>query len=551
MLGCIHRITYVRHSMALFLVAWLFGLAHLSAGEHRQPLGRLEPFWRFSAALGPHLEYGAGLRTIPDFWLRGDFPYRKRPFAREVPFADHLSVVRLLGGYGTPAAPPDEALKARDLAYRAADGTIRYRMELVRPRLKPYLDAGYQDFTVVLDNMPWCFPEKPILGGYGQSAPPRDPREWQAFITELCRELVRILGPEGAQRLRFRVGTEANGRDRFAGTQEEFLRHYDASAAAVRAIIPTAGFGPYNLIGAQVDSIATKDNVNTFALAAHCAATGQPFDFVAFSSYPWLGTDPVKAADDCRAVWESFGQRVPSMRQVPREIHEFGVGKMNAGRFESEPGAHGGALTAQMLFRLRAAGCTRMWHWSMSGFESQAWLLSVLEQAAGSDAWLLTPSTPAKPGAHHLGMGCFTAARDILVFSAYHQRSKVHTEETVRFTIPRKLLTHATGTVRHVILDRQTAVYDRMRQDLAAADLLAEEFVKNPERLSGVRTMGAGKPAEQLVDRNEAAYERQWVESLTLKPLPTALGRIETTATDATIILRLAPPAVCVLVLTP
>ena len=130
-------------------------------------LGRMFNFWRNSAVLGPFLEQGEGLTQIPDYLLASDFPYRKRPYSREVPFADHLSVVRLLGGYnGDPTG-------TKDLAFRDSDGKVQYRMDLLKPRLQPYLDNGYDSLTLVLDNTPWCFPENPVAGsGLGQSAPP-------------------------------------------------------------------------------------------------------------------------------------------------------------------------------------------------------------------------------------------------------------------------------------------------------------------------------------------------------------------------------------------
>ena len=50
-------------------------------------LGRLDPFWRYNPLLGPYLEDGRWLVKIPDYLLRGGFPYKKRPYPLEVPFA--------------------------------------------------------------------------------------------------------------------------------------------------------------------------------------------------------------------------------------------------------------------------------------------------------------------------------------------------------------------------------------------------------------------------------------------------------------------------------
>lgn len=112
-------------------------------------LGMLTNFWRYSAVLGPGLENGGGLKTIPDLWQQGDFPYHKRPYEKESLFADHLSVVRLLGGYRLEQDPKQD----RDLVYRDSSGALKYHWELLRARLAPYLETGYSNLTLVLDEI--------------------------------------------------------------------------------------------------------------------------------------------------------------------------------------------------------------------------------------------------------------------------------------------------------------------------------------------------------------------------------------------------------------
>ncbi|MEI6176100.1 MAG: hypothetical protein WCS43_04340, partial [Verrucomicrobiota bacterium] len=52
------------------------------------PLGEMNGFYRYTAVLGPLLEKGHRLCTIPDWMLETDFPYQKRPSPLEIPFAD-------------------------------------------------------------------------------------------------------------------------------------------------------------------------------------------------------------------------------------------------------------------------------------------------------------------------------------------------------------------------------------------------------------------------------------------------------------------------------
>jgi len=255
------------------------------------PLGKLGGFRRYSAALGPFHEKEHGLDVVPECMLQRDFPYRKRPYPKESLFADHLSMVRLLGGF-SDQGKEGTAVRERDLAYRDTDGNIRYRMELLEPRMRPYLDNGYTNLTIVLDNVPWCFPAQPEAGHLGQRSPPRDAEEWYAFIREVCQELVRIMGPELAERLRFRVGTENGGRQRFDGTHAEYLSHYANTVAAVRSVLPDAQVGCYNISGVSLKGIRELHNVNALDLAKQCAARGLPFDWVVYSRSYRPGDDP-------------------------------------------------------------------------------------------------------------------------------------------------------------------------------------------------------------------------------------------------------------------
>lgn len=554
-----------------------------AAAEAPRSLGKLDAFWRYSPVLGPFLEAGQGIEEIPDYMLAGgDFPYKKRPYPKEVLFADHLSVVRLLGGYndGSASGKPDPSVRDRDLAYRDADGKIRYRMHLLKPRLQPYLENGYTSLTLVLDNVPWCFPEKPAAVGLGQYAPPHDPGEWRDFIREVCRELVNIMGADAARQLRFRVGTENNGTTRFSGTHEQYVRHYDFTCAAILEVLPGARVGPYNISGVSLRGISLQ-NVNAFALAEHCfrepnLASGKrptPFDFIAFSRYYKPGDDPELHARTCREVWNEFDRRAPQLKRVPREIHEFGVapfGEVSKGEFPSaEPGALGAALTHQMMFRLRAAGLDHAWHWGlMDRFRGrkgdllflpigQAWLLMVLEHMAGGDAYILQPvgqvhDLPAVAGrgpaplTQYLATASFTKDRAFFLISAYSRNLSNHTAETVGFRLPPGM--RASGKpARFVRLSRDTSIYDVMRRQFAGKDLLAADFVSRPDRLGTVRQMGKGREAEHFAGDHWQEYTRQWADSLRLQPLPDSAGKIE----SGSITVRLAPPEVLAVAVFP
>lgn len=71
----------------------------VAGGNGANTAGRLVPIWRHQPVIGIWLSGGQGLIDVPDYLDGTDFPYARRPYPREVPFADGLTVVRLLGGW--------------------------------------------------------------------------------------------------------------------------------------------------------------------------------------------------------------------------------------------------------------------------------------------------------------------------------------------------------------------------------------------------------------------------------------------------------------------
>jgi hypothetical protein len=536
------------------------------------PLGKLDAFWRYSAGLGPFHEGGQGLTSVPDILLTGSFPYRKRPFPQEALFADHLSLVRFLGGFGSDKGQPDPAFRERDLAWRDADGKIRYRMELVGPRLKPYLDNGYTNLTIVLDNVPWCFPEKPEAKKFGQVVAPRSAEEWKQFIEVLCREIVKTMGSEAAGRLRFRVGTENGSEKRFVGTHNDYVRHYQSTVAAVRSVLPTAQIGPYNISGGvSLEAVQTRHNVRPLDLAVTCYREANPFDqkrptpidFVAYSRYFRPGDKPVpEHIQPCQEVWEAFGRRVPELKDVSREIHEFGFapwGELEQGVFATaEPGALGAAMTCQMMLRLREVGIRRLWHWGvldkLRGAKDQAsvlptglvWLMSVLEYMREGESFLL-PAPDSRTGTCHLALMTRTAEADLFLVSAYNPALADHTATSAVFRLPALLNGMTLQGARCMRLDRTTSIHDGIRRELKEAGHLGDDFTRQPERLGNVREMIKDKAGERLVAEHLGKYNQQWTASMTLRPMADGVAVIGKDGGTNTLTVTLTPPELLVI----
>ena len=531
--------------MLLMVVFSTPGSAKKSKGsDDYVSLGVLKTYWRYAPALGPYHEIGGAMVEIPDYLTTGDFAYKKRNETREVPFADHLTLVRFLGGFMN-VKDPDSHL--RDLAYRDKKGKIQYRMELLEPRLRPYLDAGHDSFTVVLDNVPSCFTEEPRFDKMGQAMPPKDPQEWYDFIVEVCNEIKRVMGNEASNKLRFRVGTEMQDERRFDGDQDQFIEFYNASLAAVKSVLPEAKVGFFNVAGVSIRGIIKGHNVNTFDLVTDCLKKRNKFsksrngapDWIAFSRYYSVREDAAVKARVAAEVWDEVEKQNPKVTGISREIHEFGVVPFGKGFVTSEYGALGAAQTAQMMFCLQREGIDRIFHWSMGDrfkdgsnqlhhlFTSYAWLLSVMDRCIGGESYLLNPVTASDDGPSFVGMASVKSDETIVILTAYDKELLDGESQEVSFKLPLESIQHLLSkqknskrkrcSVKYVKLDTHNSAHDIIRRDLTAKGLLNEKYDAHPARLDTIRKMAIGREGESYIGDQLDKYKQVWTESLTLK----------------------------------
>jgi hypothetical protein len=398
-------------------------LSEKPAGGGLASLGTLDgAFYRNTAVPGRAIAGGGLMWQIPGWMMETDFPYRKKPFDRELPFADAATLVRLLGGWEAPNLPPDRRNDDNDLVWRDEAGALHYRWNLLKERLDPYLSQGYE-LTLVMDNIPYALADPPQQGNHGQVAPPADPQEWYLFMREMCREIKRLYGEEATKRLRFRMGTEMQDQRRFTGTFEQYLAYYDFAAKAIKEELPGAAIGPFNR--AMPDSPKdraksyTPGNVSLLGLARHCAegrntATGEiggPIDFVARSFYYFSTLQPNGAIHNVhpdqrmpefKHLWKSVEKISPRFAGIPREVHELGPHlQTEEGLYGKDTGARGAAQTLHTLIGLREIGANRLWHWGV--FErispdktllmSQGWLYSIFDRMRGGE--LFSPALSA------------------------------------------------------------------------------------------------------------------------------------------------------------
>jgi hypothetical protein len=556
--------TVMKKIIVLFTaILWVSVSFSQSKSEY---LGELNPFWRNHPVLGPFLQNGLWLVEIPEYFYHTDFAYKKRPYPKEVLFADHLSVVRLLGGtdnypgvqiskstgvnedgtmkkskFDLKDTAAIQKLSQYDFAYRKKDGTLGFRPEIIYERLRPYVSNGYDSFTLVLDNVPWGLRKEPLLGGFGQVGPPDDPEEWYITVKELCNTLKDILGTKKANRLRFRIGTEMNGMERFKGTQDEFITHFDYAVAAVSEVLPEARLSLYNISAASIENIQTIHNVNAFTVLEHASTglnrkTGKPnnsLPFVAASRYYCEKNDLKQIVSGIDDVWNFIRDSIPGYENFTREIHEYGaIADWNANPKTDNPGAFGNAMNIEVMINLFANGIDRLFHWNMlesvpvTGQKtimipnSQLWGYSVLEYMKGGEAYKIIPENSQAPDqTTYTTLISVKNKKAYLLVNAFNTDRNLHNKQEIKISIPAECIPFKVKKIKSTSINNLNSIHYNIRKDVEKEGILNPVLKDKPEYIPRnlshlVNDLSKGR---DLVARNWEKYETLWKNSLTLK----------------------------------
>ena len=580
----------------LLSLALYMQIANIFAQPAVISLGELKPFWRNHPVLGPFLQDGIWLDEVPDYFFGNDFAYKKRPFPKEVLFADRLTVVRILGGTdsypglilsknsgvnndGTMKKSEMSAsdtvsinqLSKYDFVYRKKDGSLAFRKELIKNRLKPYTDNGYADLTIVLDNVPWCLTKSPIIGSFGQVAPPDNPLEWYATIKELCITLKEILGDEKANKLRFRIGTEMNGRERFAGTEDQFITHYDYAAAAIADVLPNAPLGLYNVSSVSVNNVRKIHNINTFHLFDHAAnginrqsgKSNKAIPYAAISRYYFEKNNLNQIVLGAKDYWDYIRDSIPGYKKFSREIQEYGaIGDWSAKPKTDNPDAFGNAMNISMLINLYASGVSQVYLWNMLDKvnvpkqkaiqipSSQLWGYSVLEYMAGGKAYQIIPGTNktnTDKTTHTALLSVFNNKAYLLV-SAFNPDRTKHDVHKVSINIPKSIIPFAIKKSSRASLTNSNSISYNLRAAIESAGILNPLLAEKPEYTTNFRNMTSNmQKATDILSQNWDEYTYMWQNSLTLKSVK---GIVSQDSTSYTINFEMTTPESTIIVLS-
>ena len=365
-----------------------------------------------------------------------------------LPFTRNLSAVRMLGGLADHdvAAGTFEPLPQWDLARRdPATGAVLNNWTRMDATLDPFVAAGITPSPLVLDNIPYAFvaPQNRFYGGFGLGSAPDNTTEFGVFVEALARHLVGRYGHAEVSRWRFRLGTEADGprmgprwtgptgndpvpmpvgdgtTRNFSRGLDQYLETYAAAAAAVKRVVPDAGFGPSNFAGIGAPEGPTEEaaaglsqpvgaatptpptarhapvattptapvgsvQLDLFAKAVH--ARQLPIDFFAMSEYSRKGVDGTAAPQEMASGVSRIAQLartattgapgVPGTRgaAIPLEVHEYGwafwLGFADTSNWPH--GSFGAAYNIASWLWQRTEGVGRVFHWGYKFDDSLA-----------------------------------------------------------------------------------------------------------------------------------------------------------------------------------
>jgi len=160
---------------------------------------------------------------------------------------------------------------------RDRDGSLRYNFTLIDSIFDFLLSIGMKPF-IELSFMPSALAStgKELFTYRGNISIPKDYAEWDRLMSSLTQHLVDRYGLEEVRRWFFEVWNEPNLAFFYEGTQEDYFRLYDHTAAAVKKVDPLL----------RVGGPATAINAWIPEMIRHCEENGVPLDFISTHHYP-------------------------------------------------------------------------------------------------------------------------------------------------------------------------------------------------------------------------------------------------------------------------
>jgi xylan 1,4-beta-xylosidase len=162
--------------------------------------------------------------------------------------------------------------------------------------LRPVVELGFMPRDLAGD------PSRTVFAYGAIISPPKSYQRWHDLVRALVQHLVERYGLDEVLTWDFEVWNEANLEVFWSGSKAEWMRLYDATAAAVKSVDERLAVGgPSSAAAGWVDD-----------LLAHAAANGSPVDFVSTHTYGSPPLDMQASLDrhgfgDARILWTEWG----------------------------------------------------------------------------------------------------------------------------------------------------------------------------------------------------------------------------------------------------
>jgi xylan 1,4-beta-xylosidase len=215
---------------------------------------------------------------------------------------------------------------------RASGGALHFdfaRIDAIYDRLlgmglRPVVELSFMPAALARD------PRQTVFSYRGIISPPADWAQWRQLVTALARHLVARYGIDEVERWAFEVWNEPNLTVFWPGTMADYLRLYDESAHAIKAVDSRL----------RVGGPATAAAEWIEALTAHAARDGVPLDFVSTHTYGNLPLDVRPSLhrhylDGVPAWWTEWG--VGSTHFGPVHDGPIGAPFVLAGLLDAQP----------------------------------------------------------------------------------------------------------------------------------------------------------------------------------------------------------------------
>ncbi len=360
--------------------------------------------------------------------------------------------------------------------------------------LKAQRSVGFTPW-IVLDNVPTAMSAGP-MHGYGNCSPPENYDVWFKYIQEFLRALVSEFGLEEVSQWHFRVGTEPDlYPNHWAGTKEEYFKHYDFTVAAVESVISEPLIGPGNILMWNGSQEGKKGGRWGFDILEHCAEgtnyytgkTGTRITFFSQSVYAW-SPRPFLYEDNMKRVKVELA-KYPSLKNVDVEIHEYGelnecLSRGDAlSNTEFFVGLYAHTIDVAYNYNVR-----RIYNW-----DQHLGMITTYDQIVEGlfQPWVKVMDCMAvmedgqrvqvlKDAQKDLKFGSIAAWKDgslyVLVYS-HHDNASQETENQIELTlIGNPIASAAAWSMDEQLLDKENGVYiHQLYKDIEAASITPKE----------------------------------------------------------------------------